>query len=550
MINSVMQKGNLKKKALSDNFELSIIIPARNEEENLKDTIESLLKHIKGIRFEIIIVNDHSTDKTPQIGEKFASTYHFIKIINNEKKPGFANALLTGFENAKGDFVVPVMADGCDEFSIIPKMLEKAKEGYDVVCGSRYMKGGRRVGGPKFQGFFSRFVGLSLHYLLNLPTCDAPNAFKMYRKEILQKIDLKEKGFAISMEAVLKAYFSGYRITEIPTVWYGRKKGKSKFKITKTFPYIKLYLWAILKNFLEIRRIKKFAITELFFATIFCISTIKMFNSPLFFVKVISVEDASVFNKKPDSEMNVNFKNIPFSYKFPVVLSKKRLKKLNEEIKFCDSEFKKVIKICKWVREKLSFGKSNIHYYFWKPELVLEDAKKEKFECDGYARLSACIAQTFGIPSRVIWLGGHVIAEFYLSDKKRWVMVDPAYGCYLKSGKVVLSTTQIISLFEKGRFPEMVEFRNDEDDEPSPDLKKFIPVYTNKFTFLFSGENTEKGIKYTILHELKFPKGLQYREKDSPNLEMQGKIMRSLNIGSFLCLIFFPLLFKKWIFQL
>ena len=245
-----MQKENLKKKGLSNKIELSVIIPARNEEENLEDIIRDLLKYIKGLSVEVIIVNDHSTDKTAEIGEKIASVYHFIKIINNEKKPGFANALLTGFENAEGEFVLPVMADGCDEISIIPKMLEKAKEGYDIVCGSRYMKGGRRVGGPKLQGFFSKFVGITLHYILNLPTHDAPNAFKIYRKNMLKKLRLKEKGFAVSMEAVLKAYFAGYRITEIPTVWYGRKKGKSKFKITKTFPYIKIYIQAVFRKLL------------------------------------------------------------------------------------------------------------------------------------------------------------------------------------------------------------------------------------------------------------------------------------------------------------
>jgi len=298
------------------------------------------------------------------------------------------------------------------------------------------------------------------------------------------------------------------------------------------------------------KRIKKFIIAELVFLTIFSISTIKIINSPLFFVKVISIKDASVFDRKPDSEMNVNVKDITFNYKFPVLLGKDKLKELNKKIKISDSKLTEVIEICKWVREKLSFGNDTTHYYFWNPEVVLRNARKEKFLCDGYARLSACVAQNFEIPSRVIWLGGHVIPEFYLSDKEKWIMVDPTYGYYLKSGKVVLSTTQIISSFEKGKMPKMVSFRNEKDDEPVSSLKEIIPIYTNKFTFVFSGENTEKGIKCSILHELKFPIGLQYKEKDSPNLEIQGKIMRILNIGSFLCLVLSPVLLKKkWISQ-
>ncbi|MCM8771877.1 MAG: glycosyltransferase family 2 protein [Candidatus Omnitrophica bacterium] len=227
---------------------LSIVIPAKNEEENIKETIENLIPHINSEETEIIVVNDHSTDKTEEIVLKLCQKYPFLKIVRNEKEPGFANALKTGFENAKGEFVLPVMADGCDDPETIKKMIEKAKEGYDLVCGSRYTKGGNKIGGPKVQNFFSKFVGISLYYLIKIPTKDCPNAFKMYRRCILNSLKLKSKGFSISMEACLKFYFLGFKICEIPTIWYGRKKGKSKFKLLKTLSYIKLYIWALLKK--------------------------------------------------------------------------------------------------------------------------------------------------------------------------------------------------------------------------------------------------------------------------------------------------------------
>ncbi len=227
---------------------LSIIIPARNEEENIAGTIDNLLKYINKSESEIIVVDDHSIDRTGKVVERMKTKFDGLKLIKNTDDPGFANALKAGFAQARGKYVLPVMADGCDDPATIELMLEKAKRGYDLVCGCRYMKGGGKSGGPVFQNFFSKFVCISLYYLAGLPTRDVSNAFKLYRREILQKIELKEKGFAVSMEAALSFYFSGYSICDVPTIWQGRKKGRSKFKISKTLPYVKLYLNTMVKR--------------------------------------------------------------------------------------------------------------------------------------------------------------------------------------------------------------------------------------------------------------------------------------------------------------
>jgi len=229
---------------------LSIIIPARNEEESIEETISRLVKYVDSKNTEIVVVNDHSDDRTEDVVKGLTERFLFVTLIRNEKEPGFANALISGFENAKGEFVLPVMADRCDDPSTIPQMLKKTEE-YDLICGSRYMKEGGKVGGPKLQGFFSMFVGKTLHFLIGIPTHDVSNAFKMYRKKVLECLTLNEKRFAISMEVALKLYFSGYKICEIPTIWYGRNKGKSKFKLNRTFAYIKLYVYAIFKKWIS-----------------------------------------------------------------------------------------------------------------------------------------------------------------------------------------------------------------------------------------------------------------------------------------------------------
>ena len=92
----------------------------------------------------------------------------------------------------------------------------------------------------------------SLYYLLGIPTHDIANAFKMYRKEVIDSISIEAKGFEISMELPLKAYYAGFKITEVPTVWHEREKGKSSFRMFNLVPnYLKFYLWAIKKRILK-----------------------------------------------------------------------------------------------------------------------------------------------------------------------------------------------------------------------------------------------------------------------------------------------------------
>jgi len=224
---------------------LSIVVPAHNEQDNIIETIDKIEAAVNA-EHELIVIDDHSTDSTAELVRRKAGEYTNVRLVENKRDKGFANALKTGFENACAQAVVPVMGDLCDELSTVRRMLDKIDQGYDVVSGSRYMKGGSRLGGSKLKAALSCWGGRTLHYLLGIPTHDIANAFKMYRKDVLNKIVISSKGFEISMEVPLKAYFSGCKITEVPTVWHERTKGKSNFKIFKLLPdYLKLYVWAV-----------------------------------------------------------------------------------------------------------------------------------------------------------------------------------------------------------------------------------------------------------------------------------------------------------------
>ena len=142
---------------------------------------------------------------------------------------------------------VVVMADLSDEISKIDEMFTKISRGYDIVCGSRYIRGGEQIGGPGFKKMLSRMAGISLHYITGIPTHDVSNSFKMYTKKVLNDIEIESHGgFEIGMEITVKSFFKGYKITEIPTVWRDRSAGESKFRLWKWLPeYMHWYLFAV-----------------------------------------------------------------------------------------------------------------------------------------------------------------------------------------------------------------------------------------------------------------------------------------------------------------
>lgn len=247
-------------KNIRKNLCLTIIVPAKKEEESIISTLEEIKKKVK-TSHKIIVVNDSfDGDETGNIVKKYIKKNKNVSAIINRKnpRPTFASALILGFDRVKDGVVVPVMADLCDRIGDIDIMYKKMHEGWDIVCASRYSKGGSKTGGPMFQSMCSFLVCVSLHYLTGVPTRDISNAFKMYRRDIFDKVRIdSSSGVEISMSIVLQAYFNQAKITEIPTKWVGRILGLSKFKIIERSPrYFKLYMFA-LRNSLRRKFLKE-----------------------------------------------------------------------------------------------------------------------------------------------------------------------------------------------------------------------------------------------------------------------------------------------------
>lgn len=233
---------------------LTIIIPACREEDTILKTLSALERHVR-TPHETIVVNDYidASDHTASLVSTYRRKHPNVRVIIHPRKKGkggFASTLARGIREVGRGAVVFVMADLCDQPETIDVMYKKILEGWDVVCGSRYTKGGGKIGGSWLQGLFSWFVNTTLFLGTGVPTRDVSNAFKMYRKNIFDRITVDEtSGVECSMDWTLQVYFGGARITEIPTRWRGRTVGQSKFRLLERAPrYLRIYLWALVNT--------------------------------------------------------------------------------------------------------------------------------------------------------------------------------------------------------------------------------------------------------------------------------------------------------------
>ncbi len=231
---------------------LTIIIPVYNEKENIKKAITLIEKKVK-IKHKILIIYDSCKDDTLPAVKSLQKKITNIRLIKNNvgNRRGVVNAIKTGFNYVESGAIVVMMADLSDDPSSINNMYKKIIQGYDVVCASRYSKGGGKIGGPFLKSLLSKIAGILTPVLLGIPTKDVTNAYKMYRKEVIDSINIQSTGgFELSMEIVIKAYNQGFKITEVPTIWHDRTSGQSRFKLIAWLPkYIYWYVWGIQKRF-------------------------------------------------------------------------------------------------------------------------------------------------------------------------------------------------------------------------------------------------------------------------------------------------------------
>lgn len=227
-------------------MKLSVVIPAHNEEGSIGETLALVSRKLQGagIPYEIIVVDDNCSDATATVALAGDDN---IRLVTNTGRNGFGMAVRAGLAAARGDAVAVMMADLSDSADDLLLYYQTLQEGYDCVFGSRFIRGGRVVDYPPHKLLMNRAANLFIRLLFGLRYNDITNAFKCYRREVIETMQpLISPHFNLTVEMPLKAIIRGFRYTVVPITWTNRKTGISKLKIREMgsrYLFIVLYLW-------------------------------------------------------------------------------------------------------------------------------------------------------------------------------------------------------------------------------------------------------------------------------------------------------------------
>jgi dolichol-phosphate mannosyltransferase len=210
-----------------------IIIPTYNEKENIEKLISEIFDlNIKDLH--ILIMDDNSPDKTAEIVKNLKQKHTNLHLVVREKKLGLGSAYIAGFKyalNAGADLIFEMDADFSHNPKYLPEFITQANNNYDVIIGSRRIKGGKIIGWNWSRKFMSSGAMLFSKIILNLKTNDVTAGYRCYKAKVLQSINLdkiKSNGYAFQEEMIYLCEKKGFKIKEIPITFIDRKFGQSK----------------------------------------------------------------------------------------------------------------------------------------------------------------------------------------------------------------------------------------------------------------------------------------------------------------------------------
>lgn len=232
----------------------AVVVPVFHEEQ----TIGPFCRAVRAAfppDYELLVCYDVPDDPTLPALTKLpaAEKPANLRLVHNTLGRGARWAIEAGMRAATAPVVLVTMVDLSDDYRLVEQMVRRAERGAAVVCPSRYMRGGRQVGGPWLKGLLSRTAGVTLYWLAGLPTHDPTNSFKAYRKDFLARTPIESPaGFALALELTVKAHFAGERVEELPATWRDRTAGTSRFRLWAWLPlYLRWYGWALRQRWLR-----------------------------------------------------------------------------------------------------------------------------------------------------------------------------------------------------------------------------------------------------------------------------------------------------------
>ena len=211
-----------------------MLVPAHNEGAGILTTIFAVDGVLRGadVPHEILVVLDHCTDDTATHLERAAKELPTLRTTVNQLPAGYGFAIRHGLDHMRGGAVVIVMADGSDDPRDVVQYYRKLEEGYDAAFGSRFVAGATVRGYPTQKLWLNRLGNFVIRVLFRMSYNDTTNAFKAFRRDTIEGLrPFLSNYFNMTVELPLKTIVRGYSWTVVPTNWYGRETGESKFRI-------------------------------------------------------------------------------------------------------------------------------------------------------------------------------------------------------------------------------------------------------------------------------------------------------------------------------
>ncbi len=232
---------------------LTVLTPAHNESGSIVATVGAIEGVLKGadIPHEILVVLDHCTDDTEAALRRQMTELSALRIATNPGAGGFGFTVRHGLDVYAGDAVVVVMADASDDPRDIVTFYRKLEEGFDCAFGSRFIDGAAVRNYPWQKLLLNRTANWFVRVLFRERYNDFTNAFKCYRRTAIDGCrPLLSNHFNLTIELPLKVAVRGYSWTVVPTNWYGREAGESKFLIKEMGSrYVYIILYALIEKY-------------------------------------------------------------------------------------------------------------------------------------------------------------------------------------------------------------------------------------------------------------------------------------------------------------
>jgi dolichol-phosphate mannosyltransferase len=234
---------------------LSVVIPAHNEEGSIAATVTAVASALEaeGIPYEVLVVDDASSDKTREVVDGLSAAREQIRYLRSHYPRGFGFTVRAGLDRFVGDAVAIVMADGSDDPADLVRYYRLLEEGYDCAFGSRFLRGSTVHNYPRVKLVLNRLANFGVRVLFRHGYNDTTNAFKAYRREVIENCKpLLSNHFNLTVELPLKAIVRGHSFGVVPISWRNRTSGASKLKIQEMGSrYAFIVLYAFLERHLS-----------------------------------------------------------------------------------------------------------------------------------------------------------------------------------------------------------------------------------------------------------------------------------------------------------